>query len=124
MSPHSEQPTCPRYEVSARSEHTAHVDSQSYQPQKLLNLSPASLSFQCDTPSQIGAEVEVSLDLPELNATLPLRGQVVWANRAFPSDMGLRLLGVTQQQRDVLERFLQRVFNRQSEQWSGEAQQA
>jgi Tfp pilus assembly protein PilZ len=123
MSPHSKQPACPRYEFSARSEHTAHVDSQSYQPQKLLNLSLASLSFQCDTPSQLGTEVEVSLDLPELDTTLPLRGQVVWANRAFPSDMGLRLLDVTQQQRDVLERYLQRVFSRQSEQWSGEAQQ-
>jgi hypothetical protein len=46
----------------------------------------------------------------------------MWANRAFPSDMGLRLLDVTQQQRDVLEKYLQRVFSRQSEQWSGEPQ--
>lgn len=123
MSPHSEQPICPRYEVSAAASTPRMWTASRIKPQKLLNLSLASLSFQCDTPSQLGTEVEVSLDLPELDTTLPLRGQVVWANRAFPSDMGLRLLDVTQQQRDVLERYLQRVFSRQSEQWSGEAQQ-
>jgi uncharacterized protein (TIGR02266 family) len=107
MSEITEQRKHPRYEV------TAFVDSSGsevFLHHKLLNLSLGGLSFQCDAPEPIGTEVDLLLHFPEINASLPIRGQVVWANRSQPSDMGLRFIQVDDKKQETLKQYLNKVF--------------
>lgn len=111
MSHTTEQRKHTRYEV------TAFVDSSGsevYLHHRLLNLSLGGLSFQCDAPEPIGTEVELLLHFPEINASLPLRGQVVWANRSQPSDMGLRFVAVDDKKQETLKQYLNKVHQHQA----------
>ena len=106
-----EQRKTPRYELSAYIDYTG---SEVFLHHKLLNISLGGICFQCDSPESIGTEVELLVHFPEINAQLPCRAQVVWANRANPGDMGLRFLNMDDKKQDTLNKYLQKVHQLQS----------
>lgn len=111
MSDTPEQRKHPRYEV------TAYVDSSGsevYLHHRLLNLSLGGLSFQCEAPEPVGTEVDLLIHFPEIGASLPLRGQVVWANRSHPSDMGLRFIALDDKKQEALKQYLNKVHQHQA----------
>lgn len=105
--PHTpEQRKTPRYEV------TAYVDltgQEVYLRHKLMNISLGGLCLQCDAAEEIGSEVDLLVHFPDLNASVPMRGQVVWANRSHPIDMGVRFVGLDDRKQETLRQYLQKV---------------
>lgn len=107
MATATEQRKTPRYEVHAVADLTG---SEVYLNHKLVNISLGGLAFQCDHAEEIGAEIDLLVHFPELGSSLPLRGQVVWANRSHPADMGIRFIGLDDKKRDTLKQYLQKAL--------------
>ena len=105
-SPNQEQRKTPRYEVSAFVDLTG---EEVYLRHKLLNISLGGLCLQVDSAEEIGSEVDLLVHFPDLNVSLPLRGQVIWANRVYPVDMGLRFVGLDDRKTETLRQYLQKV---------------
>lgn len=96
----------PRYEV------TAYVDcsgSEVFLHHRLQNISLGGLCIQCDAAEEVGTEVDLLVHFPELGSSLSVRGQVVWANRTVPCDMGIRFVGMDDRKLDTLRQYLQKV---------------
>ncbi len=104
--PTQEQRKTPRYEVSAVADLTG---EEVYLRHKLLNISLGGLCMQVDSAEEIGSEVDLLVHFPDLNVSLPMRGQVVWANRSHPMDMGLRFVGLDDRKTETLRQYLQKV---------------
>jgi uncharacterized protein (TIGR02266 family) len=110
--PHSpEQRKSPRYEVSAWVDLTG--GSEVYLRHRIINISTGGLCIQCDLPEDIGTEVELMVHFPDLSASIPARGQVVWVNRSQPTDMGLRFVGLDDKRQETLKQYLQRAHQAQ-----------
>lgn len=104
--PSQEQRKNPRYEVSA----TVDLSGEEvYLRHKLLNISLSGLCMQVDSAEEIGSEVDLLVHFPDLNVSLPMRGQVIWANRSHPIDMGLRFVGLDDRKTETLRQYLQKV---------------
>jgi uncharacterized protein (TIGR02266 family) len=100
-----------RYEVSAVVDLTG--PSEVYLRHRILNISTGGLCLQCDRPEELGSEVELLVHFPDLNASIPTRGQVVWANRSHPADMGIRFLGLDEKKQETLKQYLSRALQAQ-----------
>jgi uncharacterized protein (TIGR02266 family) len=105
-SPAHEQRKTPRYEVSAFVDCTG---SEVYLHHKVLNVSLGGVCIQCDAAEEIGTEVELLIHFPELNASIPARGQVVWANRSTPVDMGIRFVNLDDKKQETLKQYIQKA---------------
>ena len=49
------------------------------------------------------------INFPELGTSLALRGEVMWANREPPMDMGIRYVEMDDTKRETLKQFISRV---------------
>jgi uncharacterized protein (TIGR02266 family) len=107
-SPHpaTEQRKAPRYEVSAFVDCTG---SEVYLRHKLINISVGGVCIQCEAAEEIGTEVDLLIHFPELNASIPARGQVIWANRSHPVDMGIRFVNLDDKKQEMLKQYLQKA---------------
>lgn len=101
-----EQRKHPRYEVSAFVDLTG---SEVYLHHKIINVSIGGVAIQVDHAEEIGTEVELLIHFPELNASLSTRGQVMWANRTHPVDMGIRFIGLDDKKQETLKQYLQKA---------------
>lgn len=106
LHPASEQRKTPRYEVSA---FVDCVGSELYLRHKLMNISMGGICFQCESAEEIGTEVDLLIYFPDLNASIPARGQVVWANRSHPADMGIRFINLDEKKQETLKQYLQKA---------------
>jgi hypothetical protein len=57
----------------------------------------------------VGTLVELVINFPELGTSLALRGEVVWANREEPKDMGIRYVDMDDAKRETLRQYINRV---------------
>jgi uncharacterized protein (TIGR02266 family) len=101
-----EQRKTPRYEVSALVDCTG---TEVYLRHRVINISLGGVCIQVDAAEEIGTEVELLIHFPDLNASLPARGQVVWANRSHPVDMGIRFVNLDDKKQDTLKQYLAKV---------------
>ena len=46
------------------------------------------------------------LNFPELDSSISVKGEVVWANREPPMDMGIRFIELDQERKETLRRYL------------------
>src|SRR5262249_17221722 len=109
----------PRYEVSAHvdlgnaaeiSAVAQAVDSPlSEGATRVENISLGGICIQGGHAEEVGTHVDLVINFPELDAALELRGEVVWANRARPCDMGIRYLDLDSKKRATLELYIERV---------------
>jgi uncharacterized protein (TIGR02266 family) len=102
----SEARAYPRYEVQATVDVTG---TEVLLYHKIQNLSLGGICIQTATIEDVGALVDVIITFPELGEELTLTGQVVWANREPPGDMGIRWLSLDDARAAVLERYLEQV---------------
>ncbi len=96
----------PRYEVAA------YVDCSGAEVllhHRLHNISLGGVCIQCDTMEEVGTEVDLLIHFPDLNASLAVRGEVAWANRSAPRDMGIRFVALDEHKLETLKQYINKV---------------
>jgi uncharacterized protein (TIGR02266 family) len=99
----------PRYEVDAHVDIVAD-DVQLYH--RIQNISLGGICLQTPMLQEVGASVDVSLNFPEMGKQIAIQGQVVWANREPPQDVGIRWVNLDDERRGLLEQYISMVRTR------------
>jgi uncharacterized protein (TIGR02266 family) len=73
---------------------------------KVRNISLGGICIQSASVEDVGTMVELVLNFPDLDASLAVQGEVVWANREAPMDMGIRYVDLDNERRDTLRKYL------------------
>ena len=53
--------------------------------------------------------VDLVLNFPDLDASIAVQGEVVWANREPPMDMGIRYVDLDEERKDTLRKYINMV---------------
>jgi uncharacterized protein (TIGR02266 family) len=102
----SEKRKHPRFEV------TAYVDYSGTEVllyHSIENISLGGICIQSASIEDVGTVVDLLINFPDLDATIAVQGEVVWANREPPMDMGIRYLDLDGERKDTLRKYIQRV---------------
>lgn len=92
----------PRYEVNAYVDCTG---AEVLLYHRLKNISLGGICLATATVEDPGTVVEIVVNFPELDATVGMRGEVVWSRRDA-GEMGIRYLDLDDDRRDTLRRYL------------------
>ena len=95
-----------RYEVSAYVDYTG---SEVLLYHRIQNISLGGICIQTPSIEEVGNLVDLVINFPELGTSLSLRGEVVWANRDPPMDMGIRYIDMDEARRETLRQYISRV---------------
>jgi uncharacterized protein (TIGR02266 family) len=95
-----------RYEVSAYVDYTG---SEVLLYHRIQNISLGGICIQTPSIEEVGNLVDLVINFPELGTSLSLRGEVVWANREPPMDMGIRYIDMDDARRETLRQYITRV---------------
>jgi len=106
MANDSHERASPRYEVSA---FVDYAGGEVLLHHRIQNISMGGICIQSPSIEEVGSTVELVVNFPELGRSLALRGQVVWANREPPMDMGIRYIEMDDKKRAALREYLDRV---------------
>ena len=99
-----EQPRAyPRLEVNAYVDYTG---SEVLLFHKVQNISLGGICIQSEAVEDVGTVVDLVLNFPDLDVSLAVQGEVVWANREPPMDMGIRYVDLDHERRDTLRKYL------------------
>ena len=93
----------PRLELKAYVDYTG---SEVLLYHKVQNISLGGICIQSMAVEEVGTLVDLVLNFPELEATIGIKGEVVWANREPPMDMGIRFIDLDDDRKDTLRRYL------------------
>jgi len=93
----------PRYEVNAYVDYTG---SEVLLYHKIQNISLGGICIQSASIEEVGTIVDLVINFPDLDAQVALKGEVVWANREPPMDMGIRYTDVDEQRKETLRKFI------------------
>jgi uncharacterized protein (TIGR02266 family) len=93
----------PRFELNVYIDYTG---SEVLLFHKVRNISLGGICIQSPSVEDVGTIVELVLNFPDLDASLAAQGEVVWANREAPMDMGIRYVDLDNERRDTLRRYL------------------
>ena len=58
---------------------------------------------------EVGTLVDLVLNFPDLDASIAVTGEVVWANREPPMDMGIRYVDLDEERKDTLRKYINMV---------------
>jgi uncharacterized protein (TIGR02266 family) len=100
----------PRYEVQAYVDVTG-PDVLLYH--QIQNMSLGGICIQTATIAEVGSLVDVVINFPDLGAELNIRGQVVWANREPPQDVGIRWIDIDDETKALLSKYIALVKTRE-----------
>jgi hypothetical protein len=92
----------PRYEIDAS------ADLSGTGNHRVQNISLGGICIQTSALEEVGASVEVVLNLGE-RASLDLHGHVVWVNRQPPEDVGIRWSTLGGEERALLLAFIEKL---------------
>lgn len=93
----------PRYEVNAYVDYTGREVLLFH---KIQNISLGGVCLQSAGVEEVGTTVDLVLNFPDLDASIALKGEVVWVNREPPTDMGIRYLDLDDDRKDTLRKYL------------------
>ena len=96
----------PRYEVNAYVDYTG---SEVLLYHKIQNISLGGICIQSASIEEVGTIVDLVINFPDLDSQVALKGEVVWANREPPMDMGIRYVEMDDQKRETLRQYIARV---------------
>jgi uncharacterized protein (TIGR02266 family) len=96
----------PRYEVSA---FVDYAGGEVLLHHRIQNISMGGICIQSPSIEEVGSTVELVVNFPDLGRSLALRGQVMWANREPPMDMGIRYVDMDDKKRADLREYLARI---------------
>jgi len=100
----------PRYEIDAYVDVTG---GNVLLYHRIQNISLGGVCIQTANLAEVGSPVDVVLNFPDLGAQLSLRGQVAWANRTPPQDVGIRWVDLDDERRELLKRYISLVKTRE-----------
>lgn len=96
----------PRYEVNAYVDYTG---SEVMLYHRVQNISLGGICIQSNGVEDVGTVVDLVINFPDLDASVALRGEVVWVNREPPMDMGIRYVDLDEPMRERLKKLLELV---------------
>lgn len=96
----------PRYEVNAYVDYTG---SEVLLYHKIQNISLGGICIQSASIEEVGTIVDLVINFPDLDAQVALKGEVVWANREAPMDMGIRYIDLDEERKDTLRKYISLV---------------
>jgi len=103
----SEQPReFPRYEVNAYVDFTGNEVLLFH---RIQNISLGGVCIQTSGVEEVGTVVDLVLNFPGRDASIAVRGEVVWANRDAPMDMGIRYIELDEERKDTLRKYISMV---------------
>lgn len=103
-SENAEQPReFPRYEVNAYVDFTGNEVVLFH---RIQNISLGGICIQSVGVEEVGTVVDLVINFPELNASLQVKGEVVWVNREAPQDMGIRYVDLDNERKDTLRKYI------------------
>jgi uncharacterized protein (TIGR02266 family) len=107
MAETAEQPReFPRYEVNAYVDFTGNEVLLFH---RIQNISLGGVCIQTSGVEEVGTMVDLVLNFPELDASIAIKGEVVWANREAPMDMGIRYTDMDEERKDTLRKYINMV---------------
>ena len=96
----------PRFEVNAYVDFTGNEVMLFH---RIQNISLGGVCIQTSGVEEVGTVVDLVLNFPDLDASIGVKGQVVWANREDPIDMGVRFIDLDEERKDTLRKFINLV---------------
>ena len=96
----------PRFEVNAYVDFTGNEVLLFH---RIQNISLGGISISSPSIEEVGTIVDLVINFPELGTSLALRGEVVWANREPPMDMGIRYVDLDEERKDTLRKYINMV---------------
>ena len=96
----------PRYEVNAYVDFTGNEVLLFH---RIQNISLGGVCIQTAGIEEIGTDVDLVLNFPDLDASIAVRGEVVWVNREPPMDMGVRYIDLDDERKDTLRKYINMV---------------
>jgi uncharacterized protein (TIGR02266 family) len=96
----------PRFEVNAYVDFTGNEVLLFH---RIQNISLGGVCIQTVGIEEIGTVVDLVLNFPDLDASIGVKGQVVWANREDPMDMGIRFIDLDEDRKDTLRKYINLV---------------
>lgn len=96
----------PRFEVNAYVDFTGNEVMLFH---RIQNISLGGVCIQTSGVEEVGTMVDLVLNFPDLDASIGVKGQVVWANRDDPSDMGVRFIDLDEERKDTLRKYINMV---------------
>lgn len=104
-----EQRAHKRIEVNAYVDYTG---SEVLLFHRIENISRGGICIEAATVEAPGTIVDLVINFPDLGKTIELKGEVVWASREPPHNMGIRFVQVDAATAAVLESYLQQAGKR------------
>jgi len=78
------------------------------------NISLGGLCIQAPSVEPVGINVSLTLNFADLNVTIDIEGEVVWANEDPPRDMGIRFIGLNEENKDIIRQYIDLRSQRQN----------
>lgn len=75
---------------------------------RILNISLGGLSIRTPTVEPKGTRVTVAVNFPDLDESIEVEGEVAWVKTDDPKELGVKFLRLTQEETDILERYIER----------------
>lgn len=96
----------PRYEVNAYVDYTG---NEVLLYHRVQNISLGGICIQSNGVEDVGTIVDLVINFPELQASISVKGEVVWVNRDAPQDMGIRYIDLDNERKDTLRKYIAMV---------------
>ena len=93
----------PRIEVNAYVDYTG---SEVLLFHKIENISLGGISIQASKVEPVGSLVDLVINFPDLDKSIQVKGEVVWASEEPPLDMGIRYVDLSSEDKEVLKKYL------------------
>lgn len=96
----------PRFEVTA---YVDYAGSEVLLYHKIENISLGGICIQTASIEEVGTVVDLLINFPDLDASIAIQGEVVWANREAPMDMGIRYVDLDEERKETLRKYIHSV---------------
>jgi uncharacterized protein (TIGR02266 family) len=96
----------PRFEVTA---YVDYAGSEVLLYHRIENISLGGICIQTASVEDVGTIVDLVINFPDLDTSIAVQGEVVWANREPPMDMGIRYKELDDERRETLKRYIASV---------------
>ena len=99
-----EQRTHPRFELTA---YVDYAGTEVLLYHRVENISLGGICIQTASVEDVGTLVDLLIHFPDLDASVALQGEVVWANHEPPMDMGIRYRDLDADKAETLKKYIQ-----------------
>lgn len=106
---HDDKRIFPRFEVTA---YVDYAGSEVLLYHRIENISLGGICIQTASVEDVGTIVDLVINFPDLDTSIAVQGEVVWANREPPMDMGIRYVALDDERRETLKRYIASVRKR------------